>query len=387
MVLSRRIAVIGGGLSGLACARRLSEAFGCVCVGHGYKRSRRPSVNQESRWVSIRLRLPIFPGSNTTNARSFERASGGRGGSTMAGTGREAAVQSASLIPKGDDVSPGGAFCGALLPGDLYVGVPAMGALVDYLASPRPSLQTRWAERVEELQRGDDQLWHVVVAAAKGSSAAPASDSGAGFDAVVLSDLMTLQPGSPGYLGLQNQGIYFPELQSVENVPLFSMMAAVPSPLLQVPFDAAAVEGNAALQWISRDSSKPGREREDGAECWVAVTTEEYARQLIEDSGMLVEGGKYKPLSGDQQSLVALRLWHAFLDALQIYVPDKDLQPSALAVQRWGSGLKTGLAPKLYEFDSHNNLLVCGDVFSESTAEGAVVSGLAAAEALVEYFS
>jgi predicted NAD/FAD-dependent oxidoreductase len=97
----------------------------------------------------------------------------------------------------------------------------------------------------------------------------------------------------------------------------------------------------------------------------------------------MLSGGVYKSLAEDQMTKVARCLWDAFLDLMAVYMPDKAPQPSVLAAQRWGSGFKSGLVgEKLFEFDSQNNILVCGDFFSESNAEGAIASGLAAAEAL-----
>jgi len=50
-----------------------------------------------------------------------------------------------------------------------------------------------------------------------------------------------------------------------------ALMLALPAAeaLGDVPFDAAVLNSS-ELQFISRDSSKPGRARADGIECWVA---------------------------------------------------------------------------------------------------------------------
>lgn len=64
--------------------------------------------------------------------------------------------------------------------------------------------------------------------------------------------------GSPGYLGGMELGSAFAELQGVAPSPVFAMMATLSAPLLQVPFDAATVVGDKELQWICRDTSKPG---------------------------------------------------------------------------------------------------------------------------------
>lgn len=123
----------------------------------------------------------------------------------------------------------------------------------------------------------------------------------------------------------------------------------------------------------------------DGAECWVAVTTPEFAGQLVQEYCMAEAGSGYKPPTRDQLDSIALRLWDAFLDAVSLYIPDRVVKPIALASQRWGSGFKTVLPGKRYEFDSEYAVAVCGDFFSECSAEGAVLSGLAAAEALEEF--
>jgi predicted NAD/FAD-dependent oxidoreductase len=53
-------------------------------------------------------------------------------------------------------------------------------------------------------------------------------------------------------------GSTFAELQSVLPSPVFALMATLPAPLPQIPFDAATLAGDKDLQWICRDTSKPG---------------------------------------------------------------------------------------------------------------------------------
>ena len=61
--------------------------------------------------------------------------------------------------------------------------------------------------------------------------------------------------GSPGYLALPPTVLG--ELEAVTPSPVFSMMAVIP-PGIDVPFDGATITGSHELQWVSRDSSKPG---------------------------------------------------------------------------------------------------------------------------------
>lgn len=50
--------------------------------------------------------------------------------------------------------------------------------------------------------------------------------------------------------------------------------------------------------------------------------------------------------------------------------------------QRWGGGFKAGLLPERCLIDEGLALAACGDFCVESSAQGALLSGLAAAEAM-----
>ena len=49
----------------------------------------------------------------------------------------------------------------------------------------------------------------------------------------------------------------------------------------------------------------PGREHTDGAECWVAHSTEAFARQRIADSQPLQRNGMYTAHTSDQKAVIA----------------------------------------------------------------------------------
>ncbi len=51
-----------------------------------------------------------------------------------------------------------------------------------------------------------------------------------------------------------------------------------------------------------------------------------------------------------------------------------------LQVQRWGSAFKANPLPEECLMDERQRVAVCGDMFRTSSAEGAVLSGLAAAK-------
>lgn len=78
---------------------------------------------------------------------------------------------------------------------------------------------------------------------------------------VLLKPLFGICAGSPGVmqLGAAEQSPVVQQLQSIRKTPVFSLMVALRSDDVAMLYDAASVSGSAAILWISRDSSKPGR--------------------------------------------------------------------------------------------------------------------------------
>ncbi len=59
-----------------------------------------------------------------------------------------------------------------------------------------------------------------------------------------------------------------------------------------------------------------GRERSDGLECWVAMTTEAFAQQLLAKAP-LTKNGEYVAQSQQYLSDVAPQIWEALWRALK----------------------------------------------------------------------
>ena len=206
---------------------------------------------------------------------------------------------------------------------------------------------------------------------------------------------MAIHAGSPGALNLQEVGLsnLQTQLLQTEPTPAFSLMLAVKAGLAGTAFQAASIKGH-SLQWLSCDSSKPGRyssicgrlagcleacaaagraplllqslawhdgsshvamrlglgskqqctcrchvpmlqlhmihragrQREDGAECWVAVASQEFSRQLLKEMPLQKDG---KPsLPGKEASeKMSLRLWaevQGLLRTLVVGNPDQE---------------------------------------------------------------
>eukprot|EP01048_Picozoa_sp_COSAG05_P018075 COSAG05_NODE_2580_length_2877_cov_2.473002_3_plen_384_part_00 len=144
-----------------------------------------------------------------------------------------------------------------------------------------------------------------LVLATQGSAQLPAN---------VLHELCTshmsvdLQPFRNALDNLQSR------LRGLQTKPVYSLMVVFANALDAVPFDAAVPHGCTRLRWIARDSSKPGRAREDGLECWVAHSTEVAATGYHQRCG--------GPESADRQQLdtVAAEMYEALSHWLRVSI-------------------------------------------------------------------
>ena len=117
-----------------------------------------------------------------------------------------------------------------------------------------------------------------------------------------------------------------------------------------------------------------GRERSDGTHCWVAVSTEAFARETL-----AAANGKPDMDRVSQQLLQKLR------EALQSINPDLtpcQLEATFTAVQRWGSGFKAKCHPQPYIWDAELGVGATGDFCVTSSALQAISNGVALADAV-----
>ena len=146
------------------------------------------------------------------------------------------------------------------------VGVPDMNALARHLAD---DVSVRQGLRVTTLRRSAAG-WSVTLA--------DGEDLGR-FDRLVLA-----LPAAQAAPLLAEAGHGFAEhLGSVEvEASLTAMVAFAGS--LSLPFDAASAGGDAALAWMARESSKPGRPSfaESGLEAWTLQASAAYGAQRLD---------------------------------------------------------------------------------------------------------
>lgn len=70
---------------------------------------------------------------------------------------------------------------------------------------------------------------------------------------------------------------------------------------------------------------------------------------------------------------------------MHVRCPGAEQKPAYMHAQRWGSSFKADVLPEVCLSDSTQLLAACGDFCRESNSEGAIKSGLAAADAVIAW--
>jgi predicted NAD/FAD-dependent oxidoreductase len=238
------VAVVGAGIAGLACARRL------VAAGMQVR------VFEAQRAAGGRLAT-----------RRFEIAGFDHGAQylTVSDDGFRqmlAIAQAAGAADRWKPHWPGGAQDR----GELWVGVPGMSSLPRWLAQ---DLDVEYGARIVRLEPGR-RGW------------ALADDRGSAhlhFDVVVLA----LPAPAAAALAAQHTALAA-RAASVPLAPCWSVLAAFERPLAGVP--DAEFSGDAVLPWFARNGSKPGR---DGPEAWVLHASAAWSRSEFDQPAALVQ--------------------------------------------------------------------------------------------------
>lgn len=319
-------AVVGAGVAGLSCARRLVRAGWSVQVfdkarGAGGRTSTRRAgsfgFDHGAQYFTVR---------DATFREVIEplRAEG----IVAPWDGEIVVLENGGVRPDAGSV-------------ERLVGVPGMNALARHLATVCP---VRFGARVERLERVGP-AWRLVGDGGEGLG---------GWDSVVLS-----APPRQAAVLLETAGSELATTASdVPMSPCWAVMAGF-SERVEVPFDGAFVN-DGPLRWLARNTSKPGRST---GESWVLHASAEWSRAEIE-------------ADADE---VARTLLSVFRSLSSAELPALEL----VKTHRWRYALPPAPLSSPYLVDEERRLAVCGDWCGGPRVEGAFLSGLAAAEALV----
>lgn len=316
----RGIAVLGAGISGLACARVLAGARLRVVV---FDKGRAPGGRASTR---RRDGLAFDHGAQHFTARTagflHEVEAWRRAGIAAEWDARvkvlERGVESAcSSAPR------------------RHVGVPGMDAVAGYLAR---GLDVRCGTKVSAVERVGGAWW---ITSDSGARSGP-------FDELVAA---LPSPQVAKLLGDVAPALAARAAAAVMQ-PTWAVMVELAHPL-DVGFDAAFVNAS-PLSWIARESSKPGRA---AGERWVLHASRAWSVLNLER----------------EPEVVARTLLAALADALTT----RELRARHLVAHRWRYALAEPVLEELYLRDAALGVSACGDWCGGARVEGAWASGAA----------
>lgn len=323
-----RVAIVGAGVSGLACAKLLGE--------HG-------------------IDVAVFDKSRGTGGRAATHRSGDHAFDSGA---QYFTARDPLFVAQVDEWVAAGIAAqwrgetvrlraGEVVPGQgstrRFVGMPGMSSISRHLARDCSVTTGFPVVRLEQDRDGVALIGHD-------------DHREGGFDAVVVA------APAPQTAAIVRSSA--PDLAAVaERVPFSACLALLVAFESRLPlgFDGAFVD-DSPLSWLARDRSKPGRL---GEETWVL-----HAEPIWSDVNFAVE-----------DELVERSLRQAFVQATGVTMP----APRYSRLHRWRYALPTEPLLDRYLFDATTGIGACGDWCAGPRVEGAFLSGTALAERVLQW--
>ena len=307
--------VIGAGIAGMTCARRLADAGRRVTV---IDKGRRPSGRLSTRTSRSG---PVFD----HGAQFFTARLDAFGVQLQDWKDRGIATRwDANIV----DLNNGQATP-TQRQATRWVGTPTMDTLVADLCRPHPQIDgPHFGVRASELLAGD----HGYRVVADGDGQAPTQ---------IFEHVVVAIPGAQAQALVANAHPGFAEqLADTTAAACWAAMLAIDVPL-GLDFDAAFVEGDGPLSWIACNTTKPGRPA--APECWVLHGGPDWSQANVDR----------------EPDAVLPEMMGAFADATGVTV----LNPAYAAARRWRFAHVTQALDAPYLHSSPRRLSLCGDVF------------------------
>ena len=234
-----------------------------------------------------------------------------------------------------------------------YVALPGMNGLGKHLAE---GLDLSLGTTVSQLRSARGGQWQLLD---------DQGESLGEFDKVIVNT-----PPPQAIAILQGHTDLCEQIARVEMNPCWAVMLALGS-RLRVDFDGAFVESN-PLSWVSRESAKPERTGPT-ADQWVLHASPTWSAAHLEDD----------------PTAVATELVDQFATALGLSRGDRDLlaKPAHVAAHRWRYAIPTRPLDADFLWDPTQGIGACGDWCGGPRIEGAFLSGMAMAGAVLRHWT
>jgi renalase len=336
----RRIAVIGAGIAGIACARTLAQAGHRVTVFEKSRGAGGRMATRESEFGGFDHGTQYF----TVRDARFEKAL-----ATAPGLVRPWSANTVRIL---DEL--GRVVASALPPKEAHwVASPGMNALVRLWAQPLDAAG-QLALETEVMRIEPDKLhasqWQL-------QTEGPGADSRvhSGFDTVILA--VPSSQAQALLLSSQQAKPLVAELSEVSVAPCWTLMLAFPQAMQPTmahlgPHWNAARSTHHRIAWLARESSKPGR---SPIERWTVQASPEWSERHLEDDAERVKA----------------KLLKAFTEVTGIRA-----QPPHAAVHRWRYAQTQQPLGKTHAWDAKSRIGACGDWCLGHRVEDGFVSGL-----------
>lgn len=364
---SRKVAIIGGGISGLSCADRLSRLGISATVfdtGKKYAGGR-----CSSRYITLREQNIVLD-----HSAQFFTASDPQFLAWCEAQSEQLRVWDGpmAILNPGNAPKP-------IPPSEIirYVGSKGMRSLTQALSS---NIDVKIGHWVSAIERKDGQ-WHLREH----------SKSLGQFDAVVIAhngkcaDRLLSTANAPRIHDLLrvNFGATLPSdlrrMRKMQLCSLYAMVFVLSNPITTLPYEAAYTKDtNNILSWVCNTSAKIG-----DASCflqsWTLISTRQYAAENKVPQEAIP---KEKELQIKEDMLAA------FCELTNI--PRTSLAIEFSRIQLWGAAVPLNRHTAPFVLDGKEHIGICGDWFSSSAhvsspcIESAWMSGVRLAEELAQ---